>query len=233
MAGILLDANENSLGPSLSSEPSTSKSKPNGVNGHSSAASAAIEEDIEDYADLQLNRYPDPVQGEIKDAIANYRGFKHGRAGTFLGVGSDEIIDLLMRITCTPGQGGDKILGEPSLCHLRLCSRLKRLPVCPPTYGMYSVCAAVNDVEVVKCNLNLEAGPSQFQPRLDAINEILSGPDAGRIKLLWLTSPGNPTGTSIQNETVRKILEHPTWRGLVVLDEAYIDFSDVPSAVEL
>jgi histidinol-phosphate aminotransferase len=98
---------------------------------------------------------------------------------------------------------------------------------------MYSVCAAVNDVEVIKCNLNLELGKDQFQPRLDAIFDILSGPDANRIKLLFLTSPGNPTGTSIPNETIRKVLEHPTWRGLVVVDEAYIDFSDVPSAVEL
>lgn len=79
------------------------------MNGHSSA----IEEDIDDYAALELNRYPDPVQGEIKDAIAGYRSFKHGRAGTFLGVGSDEIIDLLIRITCTPGQeNGDKLLGR-------------------------------------------------------------------------------------------------------------------------
>ena len=105
--------------------------------------------------------------------------------------------------------------------------------VCPPTYGMYSVCAAVNDVEVIKCNLDLEPGKDQFQPRLDAIFDILSGPSADRIKLLFLTSPGNPTGSSVPNDTVRKILEHPTWRGLVVVDEAYIDFSEVPSAVEL
>ena len=98
---------------------------------------------------------------------------------------------------------------------------------------MYSVCAAVNDAEVIKCPLDTTPGPSQFQPRIDAISEILSGPEASRIKLLFLTSPGNPTGTSIPNETVRQILEHPTWRGLVVVDEAYIDFSKVPSAVKL
>lgn len=100
--GILLDANENALGPSLDA-PSTSAG--NGCsNGHSDSEQW-------DFAELELNRYPDPVQGEIKERFATYRKFKYGKQGTFLGVGSDEIIDLLMRITCKPGEGGDEILG--------------------------------------------------------------------------------------------------------------------------
>jgi len=101
--GILLDANENAYGPSLSA---TESNGPSSSNGNHSAA------DEDDYAALQLNRYPDPVQGEIKQKFADFRGFKHGQKGTFLGVGSDEIIDLLIRITCIPGEGtGDAILG--------------------------------------------------------------------------------------------------------------------------
>jgi len=208
-AGILLDANENALGPSISSAPSTSAAPANGstTNGHHAA-------DEYDFSDLSLNRYPDPVQGDIKAKYAQLRGFTHGKEGTFLGVGSDEIIDLLMRVTCTPGQGsGDKIL------------------VCPPTYGMYSVCAAVNDIEVIKCPLNVKGGV--FQPKVDEINQILSGPDGKRIKLLFLTSPGNPTGTAIPNDTLRQFLDHPTWRGFVVVDEAYIDFTEDASAARL
>lgn len=210
-AGILLDANENSYPPSLSASSSSKK-----LNGHSSTESELSEQSSE-YSVLSLNRYPDPVQKEIKDAFASYRGFKHGSAGTFIGVGSDEIIDLLIRITCVPGEAkGDAIL------------------VCLPTYGMYSVCAAVNDVRVIKCNLIVEGkGKEQFQPDVKAINEILSGEGADKIKLLFLTSPGNPTGTSIPPETVQAILDHPTWRGLVVVDEAYIDFTGIESAVAL
>jgi histidinol-phosphate aminotransferase len=96
---------------------------------------------------------------------------------------------------------------------------------------MYSVCAAVNDVEVIKCPLDVKNG--RFLPKTEEIISILSGPNAARIKLLFLTSPGNPTGTCIPNDLVRTILDHPTWRGLVILDEAYIDFTDKTSAVAL
>lgn len=96
---------------------------------------------------------------------------------------------------------------------------------------MYPVCACVNDVDVIRCPLETEKGT--FQPRVEAINEILSGGDGKKIKLLFLTSPGNPTGTTILPEYIRQILNHPTWRGLVVVDEAYIDFSSIPSAVTL
>lgn len=96
---------------------------------------------------------------------------------------------------------------------------------------MYPVCACVNDVDVIRCPLETENGT--FQPQVEAIYNILSGPDAQKVKLLFLTSPGNPTGTTILPENIRKILNHPTWRGLVIVDEAYIDFSSIPSAVSL
>lgn len=104
--GILLDANENAFGPPLPEE-------------HRSGAC--------------LERYPDPYQIPLKEKLAAYRKFNLTPANIFVGVGSDEAIDLLMRIFCVPGQ--DKILTTP------------------PTYGMYKVCAKVNDVDIVNVPL--------------------------------------------------------------------------------
>lgn len=118
----------------------------------------------------------------------------------FVGVGSDEAIDALLRCFCTPGR--DKIL------------------TCPPTYGMYSVSAQVNDIEIVK--VPLEVGKA-FQLQPETINTTLASDPT--IKLVYICSPGNPTGKLISKTDIQKILEHPTWNGIVVLDEAYIDFS--------
>ena len=115
--GILLDANENSFGSVINC---------------SSAES--------------LNRYPDPYQLDVKERFIDFRGIS-SVDNTFLGVGSDEIMDLLMRICCIPGK--DKIL------------------ITPPTYGMYSVCAKINDVEVVKVNLD-----ERFQLRGDEVSYL-------------------------------------------------------------
>ena len=118
----------------------------------------------------------------------------------FLGVGSDEAIDMIIRCFCTPGK--DKIL------------------TCPPTYGMYAVSAQVNDVAIYEVPQSREQG---FTIRTDAINQALSTePD---IKVVYLCSPGNPTGNLIARDLVQQILEHPTWNGVVVVDEAYIDFA--------
>jgi len=181
--GILLDANENALG-------------------HSLAADAEAEH--LDLDALSLHRYPDPAQLAIKRRVVDLRGVAEsagGAAAVFLGVGSDEIIDLVMRITCVPGR--DSIL------------------VAPPTYGMYSVCAAMNDVAIVKIPQRVVSGrfSADMRPILDAI-ESASPP-----KLVFLTSPGNPTGSCIPLDDVRQLLDHPTWRGLVIVDEAYIDFA--------
>ncbi|CCK70447.1 histidinol-phosphate transaminase KNAG_0E01850 [Huiozyma naganishii CBS 8797] len=157
-----------------------------------------------------LHRYPDPHQLQFKTAIAEYRN----RSSTFtadectrpltsgnicLGVGSDESIDAIIRATCVPAR--EKIL------------------VLPPTYSMYSVCAKINDVEVVTCPLITE--DNSFQMDSDKVLDILNNDQ--EIKLLFITSPGNPTGAQIETARIEKVLQN--WdRGLVVVDEAYVDF---------
>lgn len=171
-AGILLDANENAYGPSLS------ESRPG-----------------------DLNRYPDPLHPEIKERIVSLRKIP-AIHNVFLGVGSDEVIDLLIRIACMPGK--DKVL------------------ITPPTYGMYSVCSQINDVGVVKVNLNVENGA--FQLETDAVNQALKADPT--IKIVFLCSPGNPTSTCLNPDSIRAVLQNPDFNGLVVVDEAYIDFVD-------
>ncbi|KAL8783827.1 MAG: hypothetical protein Q9213_004373 [Squamulea squamosa] len=193
---ILLDANENAYGPSLDVQANLQAPKANRING-----SSELEVDL-----LGLNRYPDPHQVELKQQLCKLRnlhthtGKYLGPENLFVGVGSDEAIDALLRCFCTPGR--DKIL------------------TCPPTYGMYAVSAQVNDVEIVKVPLD-PARSFQLQP--EAINITLSSDPL--IKLVYVTSPGNPTANLLDKSDIRKILEHPTWNGIVVLDEAYIDFS--------
>lgn len=124
----------------------------------------------------------------------------------FVGVGSDEAIDALLRAFCTPGK--DKIL------------------TCPPTYGMYAVSAHVNDVGIVKVPLDVN---NNFAAQPDKINEALSADPL--IKMVYLCSPGNPTGSLVDKKAVRSVLEHPTWNGLVIVDEAYIDFAPEGSSL--
>lgn len=182
---MLLDANENAYGPSLRPDmPQTDL-------------------DVDFFG---LHRYPDPHQAELKQLLCDLRNTKThtskslGPENLFVGVGSDEAIDALLRCFCVPGK--DRIL------------------TCPPTYGMYSVSAQVNDVSIVK--VPLKPAP-EFALDADAVCAALSEePD---IKLVYLCSPGNPTGSLIAKDDVRKVLEHPTWNGIVVLDEAYIDFA--------
>ncbi|KAI9672094.1 MAG: histidinol-phosphate transaminase [Alyxoria varia] len=91
---------------------------------------------------------------------------------------------------------------------------------CPPTYGMYAVSAQINDVEVVHVPLNVV---KNFALNADEVNAKLA--TDSNIKLVYLCSPGNPTGALLSKEAIQKILEHPTWNGIVVIDEAYVDFS--------
>lgn len=194
-SGILLDANENSLGHSLPPK-SVIPHNPGTSNGAATPVAAAEADDP-----LSLNRYPDPGLFGIKDSLAQLRDVPND-AFVFLGVGSDEVLDLVQRVCCRPGK--DKIL------------------ICPPTYGMYSVCAAVNDLEVVKVPLVTEGG--KFALDVEAVNKKLSeDPD---IKITFICSPGNPTGTLIPPSDVRKVLDNPSYKGLVVVDEAYIDFAE-------
>ncbi|KJZ79277.1 hypothetical protein HIM_01428 [Hirsutella minnesotensis 3608] len=186
---ILLDANENAYGPSLDG-PSVS------------AAGAALA----GFDPLGLHRYPDPHQRELKQLLCDLRNTHTHTArditpdNLFVGVGSDEAIDALLRCFCVPGR--DRIL------------------TCPPTYGMYAVSAQVNDVGIVKVPL-LQA-PS-FALDVPAIVDALAREP--NIKLVYLCSPGNPTGSLLAKADVERILAHPTWNGVVVLDEAYIDFA--------
>lgn len=158
---------------------------------------------------LSANHPSDPShrhQIELKQLFCNLRNTHTHTSKSlkpenlFLGVGSDEAIDALLRCFCTPGQ--DKIL------------------TCPPTYGMYGVSAQVNDLEVVKISRDTADG---FSIRPDAINQRLSADSS--IKILYICSPGNPTANLVSKAALQTILEHPTWNGVVVLDEAYIDFA--------
>lgn len=190
---ILLDANENAYGPPLSTTSTSSSSSPFG--GPSLSLST-------------LHRYPDPHQGTLKQLLCNLRTTHAHTARTltpanlFVGVGSDEAIDALLRCFCVPAR--DRIL------------------VCPPTYGMYGVSAQVNDVGLVKVPLLAAPG---FQVDVDGVLAALSGEGAETIKLVYLCSPGNPTGGALRKEDIKAVLEHPTWNGVVVVDEAYVDFS--------
>lgn len=146
--GILLDANENAFGHSIT-RPSSSSDEGEGVVA-----------DLQTTLDLDLHRYPDPSHADIKQRIASLRNVP-GPEYVFLGVGSDEVIDLLMRVCVVPG-GGEKILTTP------------------PTYGMYAVCAQVNDVGVVKVPLELQRGEDgeggergRFSVRVEEVSQGL------------------------------------------------------------
>ncbi|TVY40743.1 Histidinol-phosphate aminotransferase [Lachnellula subtilissima] len=166
---------------------------------------------------LQLEPYRcarEPHQHNLKQLLCNLRNTHIHTpktltpANLFVGVGSDEAIDALLRCFCVPGK--DSIL------------------VCPPTYGMYSVSAQVNDVGLVK--IPLRPAPD-FALDIPAIISTLSSSEAASIKLIYICSPGNPTGSLIRREDLRQVLEHPTWNGVVVLDEAYIDFAPEGSSL--
>ncbi|KAJ8482874.1 hypothetical protein ONZ51_g5088 [Trametes cubensis] len=196
--GILLDANENALGHSI---PSTS----------------TLEPELQSTLGLDLHRYPSPTHDPIKKRLAELRGIP-GPEYVFLGVGSDEVIDLLIRVCVAPGK--EKIL------------------ITPPTYGMYSVCAQVNDVGVVKVPLELSGDTGEggergrFSLRVDEVKKAVSADPS--IKLIFLCSPGNPTGTLIPLSSIRELLEYEDFKGVVIVDEAYIDFADEKaSAVSL
>jgi histidinol-phosphate aminotransferase len=143
------------------------------------------------------NRYPDPLQVHIKDQIAQIK--KCSADKIFLGNGSDEAIDLLIRMTCT--------------------SESSSIIVCPPTYGMYEVSAAVNNVPVTIINLTAE-----YQLNTDLIIKAIDS----TTRLIFICSPNNPTGNLMNREDIYIIL-NSFKTGFIVIDEAYIDFSDEPS----
>jgi histidinol-phosphate aminotransferase len=148
-----------------------------------------------------LNRYPDPHQRALKAKIAAIKETKP--ENVFIGNGSDEIFDLVFRIFCRPGQ--DKAL------------------TFSPTYGMYRVCAGVNQVELLQLPLD-----RSFQIDMEQTFSYLDSPD---IKLIIICSPNNPTGNLIRRSDIIHILDH--FKGMVLVDEAYIDFSGTGSMIHL
>ena len=146
-----------------------------------------------------VNRYPDPLQRELKALIAPLKGVKE--ENIFLGNGSDEAIDLIFRAFCRPG--------------------VDNVVAIDPTYGMYKVCAEVNDVEY---RTMLLAVYYQFKASalLSAIDE--------NTKAIFVCSPNNPTGNSLCRKEMESLLNR--FDGLVIVDEAYIDFSSEPSMLK-
>lgn len=148
---------------------------------------------------VRYNRYPDPRQTLLKEKISGIKGLPVNKI--FLGNGSDECIDIVIRACCDPGK--DNIL------------------ICPPTYGMYEVSAHVNDVELKKVKMTPE-----FQLDLEGIERALDG----HTKLIFLCSPNNPTGNSLHREDVETLVNG--FGGLVVIDEAYINFARQRSFIQ-
>jgi histidinol-phosphate aminotransferase len=170
LEGILLDANENSLGSVIS-----------------------------DPKELELNRYPDPAQNKLREKLSEYLGVNQD--SLFFGVGSDEIIDLLIRIFCEPNK--DSVL------------------IPQPTYGMYQVACDINNVSVITVPLN-----KNFQIDVNAtLNAVRKN-----TKMIFLCSPNNPTGNLLNKNSVIKIVKG--FKGIVVVDEAYIDFSENDSLID-
>ncbi len=147
--------------------------------------------------DNGMNRYPDPLQTAVKNRIQEIKGI--APKNIFLGNGSDEAIDLLMRIFCEPGE--DHII------------------TLPPTYGMYQVSADICGVEVKKINLTAD-----FQPDVKAVLAVANK----HSKILFICSPNNPTGNAIDKNSIEELIRN--FAGIVVIDEAYIDFSAGESA---
>ena len=140
----------------------------------------------------KYNRYPDPHQWKIKQKIAEIKGVPP--QNIFIGNGSDECIDILYRGFCIPGK--DNVI------------------ICPPTYGMYEVSAAINDVEIRRARLL-----DDFQLDLSYLEKLVDE----NTKLIWICSPNNPTANSINRHDIETVLNN--FDGIVVIDEAYINFS--------
>lgn len=159
-----------------------------------------------------VNRYPDPLQSTLKRRIAEIKGIAAERVNTiFLGNGSDEPIDLIIRAFCEPSviaASGEEILGDEII-------------ITPPTYGMYEVSAAIHNVPVRRVPLlrTLEDASGAFTLDVAAILNAITP----RTKLIFLCSPNNPTANVFEREAIERIITG--FDGIVVLDEAYIDFA--------
>ena len=163
------------------------------------AASVFLDANENPYDNDGLNRYPDPLAMAVKNEIAKLKDVK--AENIFLGNGSDEVIDVLIRIFCEP--------------------RVDNIVTLPPTYGMYQVSADTADVAVCMVNLTPD-----FQPNIE---EIVTGADE-HSKILFICSPNNPTANNIEPSKLLNLLN--SFKGIVVVDEAYIDFSTQQSCID-
>ena len=143
-----------------------------------------------------VNRYPDPQQRTLKSLLSKIKGVP--QQSILLGNGSDEVLDLIYRTFCEPNQ--DNII------------------TLPPTYGMYSVLANINAIEIKSVQLDAD-----FQPKVEDILNVANS----NSKLLFLCSPNNPTGNSFEVKSIERLIDE--FKGIVVIDEAYIDFSNKES----
>lgn len=150
--------------------------------------------------DQDFNRYPDPSQKALKNSIAKRKGVPISQV--FVGNGSDEAIDLLFRIFC--------------------CPKKDKAYVFQPTYGMYHVSAAINNIELVSLTLEEDFG----LPKLESIKSLVNSSG-----LVFICSPNNPTGNVYALEDIKAIADY--FNGIVVVDEAYIDFAETKSAIDL
>lgn len=140
----------------------------------------------------QLNRYPDPVQQKLKQRISEIKGIPV--ENIFTGNGSDEAIDVLFRIFCEPG--------------------IDNVITLPPTYGMYGVCGAINNIKVKEVQLT-----DDFQMDIQAIADAVDD----YTKMIFICSPNNPSGNSITRRDIEIVLNN--FDGIVVVDEAYINYA--------
>lgn len=151
--------------------------------------------------DNGVNRYPDPHQKQLKQALARLKGVD--TAQIFVGNGSDEAIDLCFRIFCEPGQ--DNVVAIA------------------PTYGMYGVAAAINNVAVREVPLDAETYALN-------VDHMLAAVDA-HTRLMWVCSPNNPTGNAFELADLERLANN--FNGILVVDEAYADFSEKGSMLSV
>src|SRR5574344_500218 len=167
---------------------------------YNGAAASVFLDANENPYNLPHNRYPDPLQRDLKAELTRIKQVKV--ENIFLGNGSDEAIDLVFRAFCEPG--------------------VDNVVAIDPTYGMYKVCADVNNVEYRKVLLD-----DAFQFTADA---LLAATDE-QTKVIFLCSPNNPTGNDLDTQAVKQVLD--TFGGITVIDEAYVDFADRPSYLKV
>jgi histidinol-phosphate aminotransferase len=149
---------------------------------------------------------------ELKQAFCDFRNQRNGApellepSNICVSSGLDDMIDLIIRCLCLPGQ--DRIL------------------ICPPVYHMYQTSATINDIETVAVPLDSH---NCFQLRLPEVQKTLRSDPS--IKICFVCNPGNPTGFAIPVRDIQTLLDDPIWRGILVVDEAYIDFSSTTQSV--